>query len=238
MLLWGGGIWDWLDAPTAIRAVSRLPDDVVLVFQGVKRPALLERDEHAAGAAAVSLARAWASRARAWCSTTTGCRTRSAARGCWRPTSASRPTPPTSRRASPTAPGSPTTCGAGSRSSRARATSSATSSRSAGLGRAVPPGDDAAFAAACSDLLRDSEPERANVRSAAEDLRWDRVVRPLLDFCLTGTKRTPTRHRARQIRNATIGQYAPIAMETLRTDGPANLTRKLAANARRALKRT
>ena len=110
--------------------------------------------------------------------------------------------------------------------------------RSAGLGRAVPPGDDAAFAAACSDLLRDSEPERANVRSAAEDLRWDRVVRPLLDFCLTGTKRTPTRHRARQIRNATIGQYAPIAMETLRTDGPANLTRKLAANARRALKRT
>ena len=38
-------------------------------------------------------------------------------------------------------------------------------------------------------------------------------------------------------RNATIGQYAPIAMETLTTDGPATLTRKLATNARRVLKR-
>ena len=108
---------------------------------------------------------------------------------------------------------------------------------SAGLGHAITPGDDEAFATACAELLADPEPVRAKVRHAAEDLRWDRVVTPLLDFCLTGTKRTPNRHRARQIRNATIGQYAPIAMETLRTDGPANLTRKLAANARRALKR-
>ena len=57
ILLWGGGIWDWLDAPTVIRATARLPDDVHLVFQGVKRPALLERDEHAAGAQAIALAR-------------------------------------------------------------------------------------------------------------------------------------------------------------------------------------
>ena len=87
-------------------------------------------------------------------------------------------------------------------------------------------------------MLADPEPFRANIRAAAEELRWDRIVQPLLDFCETGTKRTVTRHRARQIRNATIGQYAPIAIETLQTDGPANLTRKLAANARRALKRT
>ena len=106
------------------------------------------------------------------------------------------------------------------------------------LGWAVPPGNDDWFASACTSVLDEPELFRANVRAMRDELRWDRIVSPLLDFCLTGTKRTPTRHRARQIRNATIGQYAPIAMETLRTDGPANLTRKLAANARRALKRT
>ena len=108
---------------------------------------------------------------------------------------------------------------------------------SRGLGRGVEPGDDEAFAAACAEVLADGEPERARVRQAAEELRWDRVVGPLLDFCLTGTKLPPNRHRARQIRNATIGQYAPIAMETLRNDGPATLTRKLGRTARRALKR-
>jgi hypothetical protein len=62
-------------------------------------------------------------------------------------------------------------------------------------------------------------------------------VQPLLDFCHSGTKREQNRHRARTLRNATIGQYAPIAMETLTTDGPATLTRKLATNARRVLRR-
>jgi len=238
VLLWGGGIWDWLDAPTAIRAVARLPDEVVLVFQGVKRPALLERDEHAAGPAAVSLARslglegsrvlfnhdwvpyeergAWLLEADVGVSAHPAhLETRFAYR---------------TRIADYLWAGLPVVTSAGDVLGDLV--------RSAGLGRAVPPGDDAAFAAACSELLSDGEPERANVRRAAQELHWDRVVRPLLEFCRTGTKRTVTRHRARQIRHATIGQYAPIAMETLRTDGPANLTRKLAANARRALKRT
>ena len=62
-------------------------------------------------------------------------------------------------------------------------------------------------------------------------------MQPLLDFCRSGAKRAHNRHRARAIRSATIGQYAPIAMETLTTDGPATLTRKLATNARRVLRR-
>jgi glycosyltransferase involved in cell wall biosynthesis len=238
ILLWGGGIWDWLDAPTAIRAVERLPDDVVLVFQGVKRPALLERDEHAAGAEAIALAR------------TLGLEgTRVVFNHDWVPYEergawlleadigvSAHPAHLETRFAYRTRiadylwGGLPVVTSAGDVLGDLVA--------SATLGRAVPPGDDAAFAAACSELLADGEPERANVRRAAEELQWDCVVRPLLDFCLTGAKRSVNRHRARQIRNATISQYAPIAMETLRTDGPANLTRKLAANARRALKRT
>ena len=106
-----------------------------------------------------------------------------------------------------------------------------------GLGRAVPPGDDLAFAHACTELLADPGPARVAVAAAADELRWDRVVQPLLDFCHSGAKRAHDRHRARAIRSATIGQYAPIALETLSTDGPAKLTRKLATNARRALRR-
>jgi glycosyltransferase involved in cell wall biosynthesis len=238
VLLWGGGIWDWLDAPTAIRAVARLPDDVVLVFQGVKRPALRERDEHAAGAAAIALARELGLEGSRvvfnhdWVAYEE--------RGAWlleadlgvsaHPAHLETRFAYRTRIADYLWGGLPVVTSAGD--------VLGDHVQAARLGRAVPPGDDAAFAAACAELLADGEAERANVRAAAEALRWDRVVAPLLDFCVRGTKRTPNRHRARQIRIATIGQYAPIAMETLRTDGPANLTRKLAANARRALKRT
>ena len=41
VILWGGGIWNWLDAPTLIRAmpvVLRQRTDVKLFFMGVKRP--------------------------------------------------------------------------------------------------------------------------------------------------------------------------------------------------------
>lgn len=41
VLLWNGGIWDWLDPLTVIHAVSRLSkrrDDIKLVFMGVRHP--------------------------------------------------------------------------------------------------------------------------------------------------------------------------------------------------------
>ena len=40
VVLWGGGIWDWLDAPTLIRAmplILKRRDDVKIFFMGVKR---------------------------------------------------------------------------------------------------------------------------------------------------------------------------------------------------------
>jgi glycosyltransferase involved in cell wall biosynthesis len=238
ILLWGGGVWDWLDAPTAIRAVARLPDDVHLVFQGVKRPALLERDEHAAGARAIALARELGLE---------GTRVHFnhdwvpyEQRGAWlleadlgvsaHPAHLETRFAYRTRIADYLWAGLPVVTSAGDVLGDLVATR--------GLGRAVPPGDDAAFARACSELLADPSPARAAVAAAAEELRWDRVVQPLLDFCSSGTKRAQTRHRARTIRSATIGQYAPIAMETLSTDGPANLTRKLATNARRVVRRT
>jgi glycosyltransferase involved in cell wall biosynthesis len=41
LLLWGGGVWDWLDPLTVIRAVGRIAakrDDVKLVFMGLQHP--------------------------------------------------------------------------------------------------------------------------------------------------------------------------------------------------------
>jgi len=40
VILWGGGVWDWLDAPTLIRAmplILKQRDDVKIFFMGVKR---------------------------------------------------------------------------------------------------------------------------------------------------------------------------------------------------------
>lgn len=41
VLLWGGGVWDWFDPLTVIKAVSQLShkrDDIKLVFMGIKSP--------------------------------------------------------------------------------------------------------------------------------------------------------------------------------------------------------
>jgi glycosyltransferase involved in cell wall biosynthesis len=237
ILLWGGGIWDWLDTPTAIRAVARLPEDVHLVFQGVKRPALLERDEHAAGARAIALARELGLE---------GSRVHFNhdwvpydQRGAWLLEAdlgvSAHPAHLETRFAYRTRIADYLWAGLPVVTSAGDVLGDHVAAR--GLGRAVPPGDDAAFAQACAELLADPGPARVAVAQAADELRWDRVVQPLLHFCNSGAKREHNRHRARTIRHATIGQYAPIAMETLTTDGPAKLTRKLATNARRVLKR-
>ncbi len=41
VLFWGGGIWDWLDAPTLVRAMARLRErrpDIKLFFMGARHP--------------------------------------------------------------------------------------------------------------------------------------------------------------------------------------------------------
>jgi glycosyltransferase involved in cell wall biosynthesis len=41
VVLWGGGIWNWFDAPTAVRAMARIAarrSDVKLFFMGTERP--------------------------------------------------------------------------------------------------------------------------------------------------------------------------------------------------------
>ena len=237
ILLWGGGIWNWLDAPTAIRAAAALSEDVHLVFQGVKRPAMHARDEHRAAAEAIALARELGLEGRrvhfnhewvpygqrgSWlleadlgvCAHSEHLETRFAFR---------------TRIVDYLWAGLPVVASSGD------VLGDTIGAR--GLGRAVAPGDHEGFAAACTELLAESGPERERIRAIAPELRWDRVAEPLVEFCLHGAKRAATTARRRTVTAATLRQYGPIAAETLGTDGLANLTRKLGANAGRALRK-
>lgn len=237
VLLWGGGIWDWLDAPTAIHATALLPDDVHLVFQGLKRPAIDERDEHRAAPRAIALARElrlegtrvhfhhdWVPYEQ---------------RGGWLLEAdigvSAHPAHLETRFAFRTRivdylwAGLPVVTTEGD--------TLGDTVQSQRLGRAVPAQDPDAFAQACKELLADATTERRNAKRAAEEMQWETVVQPLLEFCLNGTKRPMTRERRRTVTTATLRQYAPIAAETLGTDGLTSLTRKLATNANRALRK-
>jgi hypothetical protein len=109
--------------------------------------------------------------------------------------------------------------------------------RARGLGRTVAPGDAEAFAAACAQLLDGgAAAERAAARTVAEELRWERVVEPLREFCLHGAKRPATVARRRAVIAATLAQYPAIARETAATDGVTALAAKLARNAGRVVK--
>jgi glycosyltransferase involved in cell wall biosynthesis len=237
VLVWGGGIWDWLDATTPIRAMAGLPEDVHLVFLGAKRPAMAERDVHPAGAAAVALARELGLEGRrvhfneGWVPY--------AERGAWLREAdvgvSAHPNHLETRFAFRTRildylwAGLPvvTTGGdeLGDRVGRD------------GLGRTVATGDPEAFAAACRAVLADPEPSRARVRAIAPELTWKRAIGPLERFCESGSVRPPSLPRHRALRRATIAQYPAIAREALATDGAPFLVRKLGRNLDRALRR-
>ena len=237
VLLWGGGVWDWLDAPTAIRAAALLPGDVHLVFLGLKRPAIHERDEHRAAARAIALARELGLEGKRvhfhhdWVPYEQ--------RGSWLLDAdigvSAHPAHLETRFAFRTRIVDYLWAGLPTVTTEGDVLGDAVQAR--GLGRAVPAGDAEAFARACAELLADSAAERANALTVAAEMRWDRVVEPLLEFCLTGSKRQPSAARRRAVTAATVRQYVPIAADTLGTDGLTGLTRKLGANASRVLRR-
>lgn len=101
VLLWGGGIWNWFDPLTVIRAVDRLSrerDDVKLFFLGVRHPSGVEAMTMADRAHALSDSLGLTTDTSS--STTGGCPTRRESPTSRRPTSASRRTSTRSRRGS------------------------------------------------------------------------------------------------------------------------------------------
>ena len=107
------------------------------------------------------------------------------------------------------------------------------------LGRTVEPEDSEGFAAACAALLDDRglrERTAERVRAVAPSFRWSEAARPLVDFCLDYRERpVPRRHKA-AVAMATYGQYPAILADQLVTEGPAEVTKRIARNVTRALR--
>ena len=234
VLVWGGGLWSWLDPLTPMRAAARLAgEDVHLVLMGAGRPGI-EATGQAAGRGAGAGRRRGRSR-----------------------TSMSRRLGPI-RRAGPLA------GRRGSRRLRARDHLEARYAHRtrvldylwAGLPVVATRGDALAdlvssakdSAARRRRAIRRRLPTRARellgpagaaarerVAAVAPSLHWDVVAAPLVDWCATAAEH-PRRAPARGVlRRATVAGYGLALAETLADDGPAAAVRRVGRRLRRAV---
>jgi glycosyltransferase involved in cell wall biosynthesis len=239
VLLWGGGIWNWLDAITCIDAVGLLRDvdpPVHLVFQGVERPGLEPVDAISGTPRALAHAETsgllgervhvnhdwvpYEERASWLLEADLGVSAHHdhlEARFSFRTRVldylwAGRPVVGT------------------------RGDALADLVEREGLGRTVPPEDPQAFADACRALLEDrAEWNAAAARIAAlrPALTWAEAVRPLAAFCAAPRRREPRRAR---IAALTAAQYPPMIPETIERHGARELARKAGRLASRAVR--
>ncbi len=231
VLVWGGGLWSWLDPLTPMRAAARLAgEDVHLVLMGAGRPGIEATGqrpavERALAAAAeienVHVAPAWvpyAERGRWLAAADLGVSAHAdhlEARFAHR-----------TRVLDYLWAGLPVVATAGD------ALSDLVSRE--GLGRTPPPGDPAAFADACAELLGPAgAAARERVAAVAPSLHWDVVAAPLVDWCATAAEH-PRRAPARGVlRRATVAGYGLALAETLADDGPAAAVRRVGRRLRR-----
>jgi hypothetical protein len=241
VLLWGGGVWRWLDALTPIRAVERLRSDgraVHLVFLGTGRPALQSAGVPTTADAAIGFARErgleghsvhfnrgwvpYAEREAYLLESDVGVcahHDHLEARFSFR-----------TRVLDHLWAGLPSVV------SRGDAIGDLVEHR--GLGRAVAPGDDRGFASACAALLDDDEAyaaASARVRELAPSLRWREAARPLVEFCLE-----PSRQRRRRARwtlaRATYGQYPDVLADARDRGGLREVVQRVPRHVARVLR--
>ncbi len=242
VLLWGGGIWRWLDALTPIRAMKRMVDagrPVHLVFMGVERPQHSPGEVPSAAGQAIELARRL------------GLEGRNVhfGRG-WVPYSereallldadlgiSAHPDHLETRFSFRTRildylwAGLPVVTTEGD--------SVAELVEVEELGATVTAGGDAAFAEACAELL-DDPARRDAIRDRAvrvcERLRWSRAVEPLVRFCAEAGERPAPRGRRVALALSSFGQYPLIAADRTRREGLAETARSARRLVARALR--
>ena len=184
VLLWGGGVYDWLDPITVLRAVHRLRDElpeIFLVFMGMGHPnpeiptmPVAERlrataEDLGMTASSVAFNSAWVpyeQRAAALLDATIGVTTNLEhleARFSFR-----------TRVLDYLWAGLPTVATAGDVLSQLV--------EDEGVGVAVPPGDVDAVADGIKKMAW-APPSREAVRAVAHRFRWDQVAAPLLEYC-------------------------------------------------------
>jgi glycosyltransferase involved in cell wall biosynthesis len=238
VLLWGGGLWGWLDPGTVFAALERLPADVHLVLLGAGRPGLAATGQAAATERALADAeRAGLLGRRVHVNPTW---VPYAERGAWLAGAdlavAAHHDHLEARYAHRTRlldalwAGLPVVTTDGDALGELVARE--------GLGAAVPVGDAVAFAAACARLLGPAGDEaRARIAALLPRLRWSQAAAPLVEWCAEVGTRPRRRIRRGTLRRATLAQYRWALPETLADEGPAAAARRVGRRLRRGLRR-
>jgi glycosyltransferase involved in cell wall biosynthesis len=242
VLLWGGGIWRWLDALTPIRAVERLTAEgrrVHLFFMGVERPGAERQVVPSSAEPAVAYARERGLEGtcvhfnRGWVPYeqrqsylleadlgVSAHHDHLEARFSFR-----------TRVLDYLWAGLPVVL--------TRGDSMADLAERRALGATVDPEDGDGFAAACAELLEDDDLRArtsVRVREAAAAFRWEEAARPLIDYCLHHRERPVPRKHPAAVAMATYGQYPAILAHVVRNEGPVELGRRMARNVARVFR--
>jgi hypothetical protein len=240
VLLWGGGVWSWLDALTPMRAVERLAAGghaVHLVVLGTGRPELEATGQAAAGARFVDAARRAGLLGRlvhvneSWVPY--------AERGAWL---AEADVGVSAHRDHLEARYAHRTrlldyLWAGLPVVATRGDALAELVERERLGATVPAEDAAAFAAACARLLGpEGAAARERIAAFAPSLRWDEVAAPLVAWCADAGTQPRRAVRRAVVRRAALEQYRWALPETLGAEGPAAAARRVGRRLRRAVR--
>ncbi len=242
VLLWAGGVWRWLDALTPIRAVERLREDgrrVHLVFLGTGRPALDPAQVPTSAEAAIAFARERGLMG-------TGVHFNEG----W---------VPYTERDAYLLEADLGVCAhhdhlearfsfrtrvldhlwAGIPSVVSDGDAIGDLVKRNGLGRAVAPDDDEAFAAACASLLDEPDAYAAaadRVSHSAASFRWSEVARPLVRFCVEHASRPPRRPASGALARATYGQYPDILADARDRGGLTEAAKRVPRHLARVLR--
>lgn len=237
VLLWGGGIWGWLDPETPIRAVARL-ERTHLVFMGTARPGLAQTGQEPFVREAAATARReglegervhfhadWVPYAErgAWLLDAdlgvSAHRDHLEARFAFR-----------TRLLDYIWAGLPVVA--------TRGDVLADLVEREQLGRTVAPGDVDAFAAACAELLEGPAGAAARARAAAvaPTLTWEAAVAPLADWCARHRELPSRSPRVDVLRRATRQQYLRMLPRTLEEEGLGAAAAQVVRRLRRAVR--
>jgi glycosyltransferase involved in cell wall biosynthesis len=242
VLLWGGGIWRWLDPLTPIRGVERLAAEgrrVHLFFMGVDRPgadpevipssaeqAIAYARERGLEGACVHFNHGWVpyeERQNYLLEADLGISTHHEhleARFSFR-----------TRVLDYLWAGLPMVLTTGD--------SMADLVERGALGETVAPEDDRGFALACAALLDDPARHAETVRrvhEAARAFRWEEAARPLVEYCLRYRERPVPRRHPVAMAMAIYGHYPGILGHLIATFGPVEVARRAARHAVRAVR--
>jgi hypothetical protein len=228
VMVWGGGLWGWLDPITPMRAVARL-DGVHLVLMGAGRPgldatgqapsverALAEADRHER----VHVNRDWVPYAE---------------RGGWLAGAdlgvSAHHDHLEARYAHRTRVLDYLWAGLPVVATRGDALADLVERE--GLGRTVAPGDADGFAEACHALLgAEGAAARERIAAVTPDLRWSAVAEPLVEWCATDQPRRGVRRGA--LRRATLSHYRWVLPQTVAEQGAMAAARRIGRRLRRA----